>query len=188
MRVNDRNDRGAVALMVSVALIAIFGFTALTIDLGNAWQNRRQLVTATDSAALAAAQEYALHGNGCMSVAPGYIADNKADATMTACTPDTGAETGSSFGHVLVTAETTIDYAFAPIIGVDSKTLSSTTVARYGIPLSAGGLRPFGLCWEALQAMPAFAAWNPADGPSTPIEIRYDKAGQPSACILRSRR
>ena len=88
-RTSDRS-RGAVALMASAAIVAIFGFTALTIDLGNAWQNRRHLVTATDSAALAAAQEYALHGNGCGPVATTYVTNNKSNATLTTCTPSTG--------------------------------------------------------------------------------------------------
>lgn len=181
-RGNAHPNRGAVALMMSVAMIAIFGFTALTVDLGNAWQNRRHLVTATDSAALAAAQEYALHGVGCGPLADSYVASNKADATVTACTPSPGASNGLSSGHVLVTAETTIDYAFAPVIGVDSKTLASTTVARFGIPSSVGGLRPFGLCYDALLALPQFNTWDPTSGPSDAVEIVYDKSAQPSAC------
>ena len=181
-RGNAHPNRGAGAVMTSVAMIAIFGFTALSVDLGNAWQNRRHLVTATDSAALAAAQEYALHGVGCGPLADSYVASNKPDATVTACTPSPGASNGLTSGHVLVTAKTTIDYAFAPIIGVDSKTLASTTVARFGIPSSVGGLRPFGLCYDALLDLPEFSTWDPTSGPSDPVEIEYDKAAQPNAC------
>ncbi len=179
---HDERSRGAVALMASVAMVAIFGFTALSVDLGNAWQNRRHLVTATDAAALAAAQEYALYGNGCTSVAGTYISKNKSDATLSAYTPSTGALNNQTSGHVLVTAERSIDYAFAPVIGVDSTRLASTTVARYGIPSSAGGLRPFGLCADALLGVPEFVAWIPANGPSQPALIEYDKSAQPNAC------
>ena len=125
-----RRNRGAVALIASVSMVAIFGFTALSVDLGNAWQNRRQLVTATDAAALAAAQEYAVLGNGCGGIDDLYVSKNHSSAVVTACTPSSGASSGATSGHVLVTAESTVTYAFAPVIGVDSKTMASTTVAR----------------------------------------------------------
>ena len=177
-----RRNRGAVALIASVSMVAIFGFTALSVDLGNAWQNRRQLVTATDAAALAAAQEYAVLGNGCGGIDDLYVSKNHSSAVVNACTPSSGASSGATSGHVLVTAESTVTYAFAPVIGVDSKTMASTTVARYGIPTSAGGLRPFGLCYDALVMLPEFMSWNPAVGPSTAVTIEYDKSAQPNAC------
>lgn len=176
------NSRGAIALIASVSMVAIFGFTALSVDLGNAWQNRRQLVTATDAAALAAAQEYAVLGNGCGGIDDLYVSKNHSSAVVTACTPSSGASSGATSGHVLVTAESTVTYAFAPVIGVDSKTMASTTVARYGIPTSAGGLRPFGLCYDAMVMLPEFQAWNPALGPSQQVVIEYDKSAQPNAC------
>lgn len=182
VRRRGRRERGAVALIASVAMIAIFGFTALSVDLGNAWQNRRQLVTATDAAALAAAQEFAVLGNGCGTVDDLYVSKNHGSAAVTACTPSPGASAGATSGHVLVTAESTVTYAFAPIIGVNSKTMASTTVARYGIPISAGGLRPFGLCYDAMTALPEYQAWNPALGPSQQVTIVYSKSGQPNAC------
>lgn len=181
-RAGDRS-RGAIALIASVAMVAIFGFTALSVDLGNAWQNRRQLVTASDAAALAAAQEFATHGNGCGAVDDIYVAKNHSSASVVACDPSTGALNGASSGHVLVTAESTVTYSFAPVIGVDSKTMQATTVARYGIPAAVGGLRPFGLCYESLINLPEFVSWDPTTGqPSTPAVIEYDKSAQPNAC------
>lgn len=176
-----RRQRGAVAVMTSVSLIAIFAFTAISVDLGNAWQNKRELVNASDAAALAAAQEYAVLGNGCSSVANLFVTSNKDDAALTECMPSEGAVNGDTSGHVLVTAESTVDYAFAPVIGVDSSDIESTTVARYGIPKSAGGLRPFGLCRDTLFAMTQWQTWNRAAGPSAHASIAYDKAN-PDDC------
>jgi Flp pilus assembly protein TadG len=178
----DGNSRGATALIVSVSLVAIFGFTALSVDLGNAWQNQRELVNASDAAALAAAQEYALLGNGCYSIAPSYITKNKSDAAMTACEPSEGAENGDSSGWVLVTAGSTVTYAFAPVIGTDSSDLDSSAAARYGIPSSAGGLRPFGLCSDTLQNLPEFASWDRSAGPSSAVEIVYSNTSNPADC------
>ncbi len=182
MRVR-RRDRGAVALMVSVSLIAIFGFTALSIDLGNAWQNRRQLINSTDSAALAAAQEYAVLGAGCGPLADGYVTSNHSNAMMTSCTASPGALAGDTEGYVVVSAETTVSYAFAPLLGIDSTLVEATTAARYGIPLRVGGLRPFGLCWEYLETLPEFVAWRTSGLPeSDPVQIVYSKDTNPNAC------
>ena len=168
--------------MTSVSLIAIFAFTAISVDLGNAWQNKRELVNASDAAALAAAQEYAVLGNGCSSVASLFVTSNKDDAALTECTPSEGAVNGDTSGHVLVTAESTVDYAFAPVIGVDSSDIESTTAARFGIPKSARGLRPFGLCSQTLFDMVEWQSWNRAAGPSDHATIAYEKDSNPNAC------
>ena len=178
--------------MTAVSLVAIFGFTALSVDLGNAWQNRRQLVNSTDASALAAVQEYALGGNGCTSVAGTYLSANKSDATLVSCSPSEGAVNSETSGDVLVTAQSTVDYAFAPVIGYDSKVVSSTTVARYGIPISVGGLRPFGLCLDALVGDPLipdsgvqeYIDWMATDRtePSAVAHIEYSKDANPNAC------
>lgn len=176
--------------MTAVSLVAIFGFTALSVDLGNAWQNRRQLVSSTDAAALAAVQEYALQGDGCATIAGTYLSANKVDATLVSCDPSEGAVDGDTSGNVLVTGRTTVDYAFAPIIGYDSKIVESTTVARYGIPLLAGGLRPFGLCEDALlgdgvnPGIQEYVDWrdNGFVGESAEATIVYSKDSNPNAC------
>lgn len=51
-----RDQKGAVLVMVSLALAVLFGFTALAVDIGAAAAERRSLVTAADAAALAGAQ------------------------------------------------------------------------------------------------------------------------------------
>lgn len=188
MRVRRRSsqrDRGAVALMVSVSLIALFGFVALSVDIGNAWQNRRHLVSATDAAALAAVQEYALDGNGCGGTASTYVSANKANATLTTCSPSVDAAANGSHGDVMVKTQTSVDYAFAPLVGVDSRTLSATAIARYGIPSSVGGLRPFGLCYDALMANPVFSTWllDTSQPSVNTVTIEYNK-DNPSDCNM----
>lgn len=156
----------------------LLGATAMTVDLGNAWRHRRAVITATDAAALAAAQEYALGGVGCSSLAEAYVAANMDDADMTACSP-----MGTHLsGRVTVTANTTVDYVFAPILGSDSGVVGSSTTVGWGQPVSVGsGMRPFGLCVDALAASAEFMAWT-REAPTDPIEITYGKDGQPNAC------
>ncbi len=157
------HDRGAVLVMVSISLVTIFGFVALTVDLGNAWQNRRGLVNASDAGALAAVQEYATGGDGCAAVAGAYVVSNKSDATMTRCEPSVTAAAGVQ-GTVTVEAKTTVNYFFAPILGIDNKVVSSSTTAKYGRPLGLFGLRPFGLCEDTLLALPEFQTFLASPG------------------------
>jgi Putative Flp pilus-assembly TadE/G-like len=185
-----RGERGAIAVVAAVSIVSILGFTALTVDMGNNWQHRRGLINGTDAAALAAAQEYALGGTGCGSLAATYVVNNRSDATMTACTPSASATSGVT-GSITVAAETTVEYFFAPIIGLHDKVISSSTTAQFGRPLSSYGLRPLGLCEELLADVQEFKdfmnnpVWYkglPDTDPAKIAHIPYDKSANPSAC------
>src|SRR5215470_4428403 len=58
-RTRFAQERGAVAVMVAILSTVLFGFAAFAIDLGNSWQTRRHLITASDAGALAAAKDLA---------------------------------------------------------------------------------------------------------------------------------
>jgi Flp pilus assembly protein TadG len=190
VRGGRQRQRGAIAVVAALCLITMLGFTALTVDLGNNWARRRGLITATDAAALAVAQDYALGGAGCAgSLASTYVVNNLSDATMTACTPSPNALAGVR-GSVTVGAESTVDYFFAPIIGFESKVVASSTTVQFGPPESVTGLRPFGLCEDTLGPLAEFAMFttNPtgyaalADTHDAKIaQIAYGK-DDPSAC------
>lgn len=51
-----QEESGAVAVIVAICLVALFGAAALAIDLGSGWTTKRDLVIDLDSAALAGAQ------------------------------------------------------------------------------------------------------------------------------------
>jgi Flp pilus assembly protein TadG len=60
-RLRRRDDeRGAVAIIVTLCLIAIFAMVVLTVDVGGLLLERRSMVNAADAAALAAAQSCAI--------------------------------------------------------------------------------------------------------------------------------
>ena len=52
-----KDESGAVLIMVALSMVVLLGMTALVIDVGYLYQERRQMVTAADAAALAGAQE-----------------------------------------------------------------------------------------------------------------------------------
>lgn len=58
-RLTRPKEEGAIAVIVALVLIAIFGIGALALDVGNLYWERRQLQNAADAAALAAAQDIA---------------------------------------------------------------------------------------------------------------------------------
>jgi Flp pilus assembly protein TadG len=175
----DGEERGAVAIIVAICAIVLFGFAAYAIDSGNLWQTRRNMVTATDSAALAAAADYSVGTNGCNASAASFVSLNRSDATVDSCTVS-GA--GTDHGYTTVRAGTTVPYTFAGVFGLTAKQVHSTTTAEWGIPSGVTGLRPFALC---IQANAQLQSWlNLPTGPtgtSGTIRITYGKS-QPTAC------
>lgn len=114
-----RGDDGAVAVLVALLSVVLFGFGALVIDVGALYSERRQLQSGSDSGALAVAQSCA--GGSCgdfLGDARAFASDNAVDdvsrvdagdvcglgAGLPACTDPPSGLAGS--GYVRVTART----------------------------------------------------------------------------------
>jgi Flp pilus assembly protein TadG len=172
----NRDERGAVAVIVAICAVVIFGFAAYSIDAGRLWTSRRHLVTTADAAALAGAKDYALGQAGCSSAVPTYVTANHPGATLVSCTP---VVQDSTRGYVTVQAKASVDFSFAKIFGFTARDVHGTTTAQWGIPKSVGSLRPFGLCIDASDQLRQWLA-DPT-GSSDVIRITYGKS-QPDAC------
>jgi Flp pilus assembly protein TadG len=162
-------DPGAVVVIVAVMLVALMAVAALAVDLGHEWQARRGLITATDAAALAAAQRYAGGLDGCDTVdansAYALVAANQPSATVQLCDPH-----GTTVsGYVTVNATQPVDLLFGPIIGKSTGTAKASTTARWGAK-TVESLRPFALCSTDSD----LAAWVANPVPGTPIELTLD--------------
>jgi type II secretory pathway pseudopilin PulG len=174
MACSERAQRedGAVVVIVAMMMVVFLGGAALSVDLGDAWQEKRQLHTATDAAALSAAEVFAFKGDGCISVAGSFLEENDAESSQASCTPGVGLATAS--GYVTVEATKPQSWRFTDSPGGD---LWSQTSAEWGLPGSAQGMRPFALC----QEYPAFNEWmnNPIGPASTSasIQIPFTKEG-----------
>jgi Flp pilus assembly protein TadG len=180
--VNSHTDeRGAVAVITAIMALLLFAAAAYAIDLGNVWQTRRNMVTASDAAALGAAGKFALGNDGCASdVAPALLTNNRSDASLDVCSPST---TDTKDGYVTVKGHTTAEFSFAGLFGMQNHVVSSTTTARWGIASGAVGLRPIALC---ITATPELEQWlNLPNGPTgpttTPITITLSNS-QPDPC------
>jgi Flp pilus assembly protein TadG len=146
------DERGAIAVIVAIVLVLLMSMVAFALDSGNGWQTRRHLITATDAAALAAAETYGEGANGCASAASSYTTSNVSNATVTGCAL-TNFEPGA--GMVTVSAKVPWHMNFAGIMGFGDRDVHSTTTAAFGKPLGVYGLRPLALC----GASTAYKQW-----------------------------
>jgi hypothetical protein len=168
-------ERGVAAVLVAITLSALCAVGALALDLGNAWQTRRNLVTAADAGALAAAQDYAVGQPGCPTTGADYVTRNAPGATTTRCE----ATVNGGSGSVLVEAEQEAGYVLAGVFGVDSQPVRAATIVRWGAPASITGLRPFGMCIEGEHD---FIDWLADPTTVEVITITYGKDDNAAAC------
>lgn len=175
---NPASDRGVASALIALLIAAFLGLSALVIDVGSAWEERRELVTATDAAALAAVQDYVAGSTGdCDLVAADYLSRNNPESALVDCV-HTG-PTSSRPGRVTVTASSRVEFTFAPIVGVNEHIVTSSTTTSYDeASIISGGLRPFGLCIHGLAAL------TPAIDPGNGVHYRiyYGKDSQPNDC------
>ena len=135
----DRDESGAVAVIVALVLFAMFGMAMLTIDLGGMLVKKREMVNAADSAAIAAAQwcaeetnALALSGSA-QAHADGVANVNVSDASQTQFSFAPGSECPGSSGQVTVEYEGQKELHFAPVLGLgDSRAIHATAIGEWG--------------------------------------------------------
>lgn len=162
-------EDGAVAVLVAVTLVVMLGLSALVLDVGNLYWERRQLQNGADAAALAAAQDI-VDGSGATALATArqYADSNNSrgayiDGTDFVVGPNSvtvTTQTGSAAGPGELTS------IFAGVLGVDAYETSATATASWG---SIGGAATipltFSYCeWEQLV--------GDVDNPSLPTGLR----------------
>lgn len=136
-RSGESNQSGAVAVIVALSLIALIGVTVLVVDVGGLLYRRRQMVSAADAAALAAAQSCAL-GRTVAGV-PETRADELATENVKGlnlaggivAAETVGCETDAE-GHVTVEYTSEHDLWFAGVFGKSSFTVRTKATAEWG--------------------------------------------------------
>jgi hypothetical protein len=119
-------------------MVVLCGFAAVSLDVGALYAERAQLQNGADAAALAVAQDCA--DGSCVNTAAtaGAFANSNAnDRAANISTPVMAANS------VSVTASTrdgsgsgSLALAFAPVLGIDSKSVGATATAGWGSPLT----------------------------------------------------
>lgn len=127
-----RNQRGAIAVMVALMTVSLVGFTAIAVDIGALWLDRKELQNGADAAALALAQscaEGACEGDE-HAMALDYAEGNKRDAKIdSVVVQNPGLEGVQS---VTVTVTSNRAHWFAPVIGHDSSDVAASATASWG--------------------------------------------------------
>ncbi len=156
-RLRQRDDeRGAVAVIVTLCLVAIFAMVVLTVDVGGLLLERRSMVNASDAAALAAAQSCATTTDTDVpeDVADTYAVDNVPKvpaAGITNILEKPGCDLGTP-GHVTVRYSEQHELFFAAVLpsGQNVGTITTGATAAWG-PLGGGYAIPIVLDLGTVQ-------------------------------------
>ncbi len=115
------------------------------VDVGLLYFEKAELQNGADSAALAVAQECALHADSCESdaddIAVGYSGDNANDDLANAAIPSDTFVVNSVSGKVTVRSSTlteegaALQHPLASMLGLDPTTLEAQSTAEWGTPI-----------------------------------------------------
>ncbi len=139
-----KEHRGSVIVIVAVSMVALLGFTALSVDVGIVYNARNQLQAAVDSAALAGASGLLVSDAG----ATARIRANQF-AGMNRCinqpvVPDlVNIDVGA--GTVQVHATRRLDTWFARVFGANTTTVTATATAKLSGLESVNGMAPWAI-------------------------------------------
>jgi Flp pilus assembly protein TadG len=162
------SDSGAVAVLVAILALVIFGMAAFAVDLGHAYSVKRQLSVTADASALAGAraagQQFSvdrLAGLGCDTASLSPVAtaaaielhnangpkDSDGDPSVTvSCEPD---------GTILVAVNnsSTLNTFFAGVFGFETLNPATAAVARVSGSPGYAGLRPYAVCETEIDGL-----------------------------------
>ena len=164
-----RDENGAVAVIVALMSVALFVIASFAVDFGHAYTTKRQLSTAADSAALAAARYYATQSGNCTqlsnpldpnytsrmtvakSTASQYLSDNIGGANLddltVSCSPDLKSL------DVYFADSRSDTTALAGIAGVSKITTARSATAEVFVPSVGAGALPYMLCYSDIATL-----------------------------------
>ena len=139
------DESGVTLVIVALCLIAMFGMLVLVVDVGGLLLNRREMVNASDAAALAAAKSCVLPATkdprSPEQAADEFAFDNssRAQTAGTNITQISGCDT-SATGYVSVQYSANQHLFFAPVLGAGTdRSVATTATAIWG---PAGAANP----------------------------------------------
>jgi Flp pilus assembly protein TadG len=177
-----RDETGAFAIIFALSLIALIGMMVLVVDVGGLLYQRRQMVSASDAAALAAAQSCALGVSvaGDPESTADSIASNNLPSSVGVSGGITQAEsTGcltSNEGHVTVQYQSQHALWFGGIFGSGPVNITTKATAEWG-PAGSGWPVPFIVTLDS--AGNVFCK----DGNGNPVEIN-DQTPKGTVCSV----
>lgn len=144
------SEHGAVAVIVSLLMVPLIGFVAISIDVASMWSDRQQLQTGADAAALAVAQDCARNNCGTpASTASSFATANfGAGAAAVVVTPSLTPASGA----VTIRTSAVNKHLFAEVLGFTSHTVGARSTASWGAPSSGPVILPLTFSWCEFKA------------------------------------
>jgi len=140
-----KEEKGQVMVIVALAMVVLLGFTALAVDGGALYLERRNMVTAADAAALAGAKELYLSDNNvakAVAEAKKYAEANGAAITDEIEVVDVDYN-GVTVKGVSVNVGRNKGYTFGRVLGLDNTNVMAKATAVWLYPTHyAGDLFP----------------------------------------------
>lgn len=205
IRARERTEQGAVAILVAIMAVVLFGMAAFAVDMGNAWARKRDLQTQADLAALAGAahlssdskaealaavDEYLGHGcdrannPSCVPLDPNWVFGQEYDAEWDL--DDLNIENGevqfpADYKMRVITPMARVDFGFAGVLNsADHVKLNAAAAVQV---LSPGQVLPFflmngpGCSWGSQVLKPGPQTDDETVPGPSPSEIVWDPAG-----------
>lgn len=130
--------KGNAAIILVIAFMALLGFTALALDIGNVYINKVKLSNALDSAALSACLELPENPSKAFEIAHEYLEKNGIEPSRT------NINISDDNKQIEIEGNLDVEYFFAKAIGFKGTKVYANTKAAIGPVKSVkGGLRPF---------------------------------------------
>jgi hypothetical protein len=190
MRLARRDDVGAVAVITAICSLVLFGVAALTVDLGRAWEVRRQSQSEVDLAALAGALHLPTDPVVACATALQYLAENTpaGEARDAVDQPSACSATGTSDKQVQITNNKTritvtthpqiINFGLAGALGFRNGVTGASATAEIRSP---GGIDPFSVSFSTPYGLQCLHDNGGASGSAVRAAlIQAPPAGAPS--------
>jgi Flp pilus assembly protein TadG len=154
------SQRGGTLVLVTVFMVALFGFAALSVDVGNVLVQRTRIQEAGDSAALASVVDWATgataaavaqraksfaSANGVLTNEVKTVRVGKWDNSTKTFT-EQATFTSSDVPAVEVTNQRVVPTYFAKVVGLPSMSPRTVSVAVAAASRGAGGALPWSMC------------------------------------------
>ena len=134
------NKKGSSLVILAISFVVIAGFTSLAVDFGVLAYEKNNISKASDSAALAGAQQMAEGGENVSDVVDTYLLANGVDPQ------EAQVEISYDDRTVKVSVNRDVEHIFAKLIGIDqSNVLADATVKAFPIASAGPGVKPFAI-------------------------------------------
>ena len=176
---------GQILVIFALSIIALLGIAGLALDGGSTFAQRRDQQSASDLAALGAANDYLVNGNASAAVsrARTIAAENGFTHASGSTVVDVSLDTSNGIA-VDVTISSPHHNAIAGVLGMPVWTVATTATSLAGFPDTAYGAAPFVFSAGAfavdgtpLYQTPTDFGEGNGDVPISPLDIAWTNYG-----------